>query len=69
MDRRCLTFTTVRDLEAGEELLMDYKQDSRPTILCGISKDAQHDQAEGTFETYGGPTSTLDESAQGWGTR
>lgn len=69
MDRRCLTFTTVRDIEAGEELLMDYAQDSRPTILCEGLKGAQHGKEEGTPETHGGPTSALDESAQGWSTR
>ena len=65
MDRRCLTFTTVRDLEAGEELLMDYAQDSRPTILCGSSKDAQHGKEKGAPQIDGSPTSAFDEGAQG----
>jgi hypothetical protein len=69
MDRRCLTFTTVRDLEAGEELMMDYAQDSRSKILCCESTKEQHGQAEGAPQVDGCPTSTFDESAQGWSTR
>ena len=69
MDRRCLTFTALRDIEADEELLMDYKQDSRPKILCTELTNEQHGQAEGAPQIDCCPTSTLDESAQGWSTR
>ena len=34
MDNRCLSFHAIRDIAAGEELLMDYNQMRRPKILC-----------------------------------
>ena len=34
MDSRCLSFHAIRDIAAGEELLMDYNQMRRPKILC-----------------------------------
>lgn len=33
MNTRCLTFTTLRDVEAGEELFIDYGQNRRTDIL------------------------------------
>jgi hypothetical protein len=69
MDKRCLTFSTTRDIDAGQELLMDYKQNSRPEILCGLVETDKHGQAEGAPQIDSCPTSTLDESAQGWSTR
>ena len=69
MNNRCLTFVAVRDIEVDEELLMDYKQDSRPKIICGDDQTVGHGKEESTPKIDCCPTSTLDESAQGWCTR
>ena len=34
MDRRCMTFVALRDIEEGEELLIDYQAMTRPELKC-----------------------------------
>ena len=65
MDTRCLTFTAIRDIGEGEELLMDYEQQTRAQIISGDSVNTQHGKEESTLEAHGGPASAPDESTFG----
>ena len=67
MNSRCLSFHAIRDIEAGEELTIDYRQMHRPDILQSMETDHGPTQEEegGSFEVDQGAAPCSDPRPEG----